>query len=69
MSVTKTLNDDFDAEKVRQNSKDLEIIRTFLKWLDTWEMSLVNNSIIKKQFLTKATACDVNSTIELCNEH
>ncbi|KAH7949663.1 hypothetical protein HPB49_013463 [Dermacentor silvarum] len=63
------LNRRFPAQGIRRDSKDFEVLKSFLTWLDSWETQVAAGRIPKERFLTLSTAeghrVTVMSTIEL----
>lgn len=63
------LNRRFPTQGTRRDSKDFEVLKSFLTWLDSWETQVAAGRIPKERFLTVSTAeglrVTVMSTIEL----
>ncbi|KAE9530052.1 hypothetical protein AGLY_011514 [Aphis glycines] len=76
IQFTLLINDLFDAlnrkyplEGIRKSSKDLEVLKYALTWLDEWHANLTKNLIREDEFLTISTAeglkITIKSTIDL----
>ncbi|KAL5237094.1 hypothetical protein ACI65C_004504 [Semiaphis heraclei] len=71
IKFTKMINNMFDAvnrkfpaEGIRKNSKDLEVLKEALDWINSWESNLNNNYIGKDDFLTSNTADGLKITLK-----